>query len=67
METNELIEEMILDTNKLKKELMSELYDNSIELAKDIIDLAKEYDLLNTQEFINWQDELNNLSQLITK
>ena len=46
---------------------MSELYDNSIELAKDIIDLAKEYDLLNTQEFINWQDELNNLSQLITK
>lgn len=57
----------MLDTDKLKKELMSELYDNSIELAKDIIDLAKKNDLLNTQEFINWQDELNNLSQLITK
>jgi hypothetical protein len=67
MTTNELIEEMMLDTDKLKKELMSELYDNSIELAKDIIDLAKKNDLLNTQEFINWQDELNNLSQLITK
>ena len=43
------------------------MYNSHIKMGQEIVDLAKEYDLLNTQGFINWQDELNNLSQLITK
>lgn len=43
------------------------MYEAHIQMANAIKDIALEYDLINEQEFINWQDELNNLSQLITK
>lgn len=55
------------ELDRMKKWLIQEMYDSHIKMGQEIVNLAKEYDLLNTQGFINWQDELNNLSQLITK
>ena len=49
------------------KNYVNELYEAHIQMANAIRDIALEYDLINEQEFLNWQDELNNLSQLITK
>lgn len=39
---------------------MKELYDISIKLCEEIYQMSKH--LQNTQDFINWQDELNKIS-----
>lgn len=41
------------------------MYEAHIQMAKAIKNIAIEYDLTNEQEFINWQDELNEISQLV--
>lgn len=41
---------------------MNELFQNSLELCNIIYKLAQEQHLQNTQEFINWQDKLNEIS-----
>lgn len=33
-----------------------------IDMAKAITELAKDYDLIGSQEYIGWQDELNAIS-----
>ena len=64
---NERVANIMDELDRMKEWLIQEMYDSHIKMGQEIVDLAKEYDLLNTQGFINWQDELNNLSQLITK
>ena len=41
---------------------VNEMYEAHIQMGKAIQDIALEYDLINEQEFLNWQDELNKLS-----
>lgn len=49
------------------RDYLNEMYEAHIQMAKAIENIALKYDLINEQEFLNWQDELNNISQLITK
>lgn len=44
------------------KTLFAELYEATIQQIKAIRRLTIEYDMLNEQEWINFQDELNKLS-----
>ena len=44
---------------------VNELYEAHIQMAKAIRNIAIEYDLINEQEFLDWQDELNEISQLV--
>lgn len=47
------------------KDYLNEMYEAHIQMAKSIKNIALEYDLTNEQEFLNWQDELNEISQLV--
>lgn len=47
--------------NQSIKDLKSRMVAN-IDDAKSIFEEARQQDLLNSQEFINWQDELNVIS-----
>ena len=40
----------------------NELFKAHLDEAEAIYRLAKEYDMLDSQEFINWQDSLNEIS-----
>lgn len=44
------------------KSLFKELYEVTIQQIKLVRKLSIEYDMLNEQEWINFQDELNKLS-----
>lgn len=44
------------------KMIMKELFQNSIELCEIIYKLVNEKHLNNSQEFLDWQDKLNELS-----
>lgn len=44
------------------KQLINNIYNISIEQSKTILNLAKENNLLNSQELIEWQDQLNFIS-----
>ena len=41
---------------------VNELYEAHIQMAKAIRNIAIEYDLINEQEFLDWQDKLNEIS-----
>lgn len=41
---------------------MKELYELIINMIKTTDSLSEQYNLLNTQEYLNWKDELNKLS-----
>lgn len=43
-------------------ELIKAMYQTSIDLIKEIYDLSLKHNLTNSQEFLNWQDELNEYS-----
>ena len=47
------------------KDYLNEMYEAHIQMAKSIKNIALEYNLINEQEFLNWQDELNEISQLV--
>ena len=47
------------------RDYINEMYEAHIQMAKAIKDIAIEYDLTNEQEFLDWQDELNEISQLV--
>ena len=51
-------------TKIIKKmdKIIKELYESSISEIKAILSLSETYNMLNTQEFINWCDELNKIS-----
>ena len=40
----------------------SELFKAHLDEAEAIFRLAQEHDMLDSQEFINWQDQLNEIS-----
>ena len=42
--------------------LLMELMAAHLDEAKAILELAKDYDMTNSQEFLDWQDELNKIS-----
>ena len=42
--------------------IIKELYESSISEIKAILSLSETYNMLNTQEFINWCDKLNKIS-----
>lgn len=44
------------------KKLIHKLYEASIEEISAIEDLSIEYDMLDSQEYLNWKDALNSLS-----
>lgn len=44
--------------------MLSSLIESAIESVKEVIDFARLNGLTNTQEFINFEDELNIMSQL---
>lgn len=44
------------------KDYINEMYEAHIQMANAIKDIALEYDLINEQEYLNWQDELNKIS-----
>jgi len=46
------------------KDTLNKLYSLSIEHTQLIYQLAKKLDCLDSQEFINWQDSLNEISVL---
>ena len=43
-------------------QLFKELYDVTIEQIEIVRRISLEYDMINSQEWINFQDELNRLS-----
>ena len=45
-----------------KEELIQKLYQSSIDMVVGVQNLAKDYDLTDSQDYINWLDELNNLT-----
>lgn len=46
----------------MNKKLLKELYEATIQQIQAIKNLTIEYDMLNEQEWINFQDKLNELS-----
>lgn len=46
----------------MTNDLWKELFKAHIDEAKAIMNLAKDYDMLNSQEFLDWQDQLNEIS-----
>lgn len=42
--------------------MWKELFKAHIDEAEAIYRLAKEYEMLDSQEFLDWQDELNRIS-----
>lgn len=44
------------------KDTIKELYKSSLQMTQATYNLAKLYNLTNTQEFLDWQDELNKIS-----
>jgi len=42
--------------------LLTELMSAHIDEANAIFELAKDYDMIGSQEFMDWQDELNFIS-----
>jgi len=48
----------------LSNDALKVMMDNNISDAESIYALAKEQDLLDSQEFIDWQDRLNAISVL---
>ena len=49
-------------TTIMKEELLKELMEANIAEANAIYKLAIDYDLLDSQEFLDWQDKLNEIS-----
>lgn len=43
-------------------ELWKQLFKAHVDEAEAIYRLAQEYDMLDSQEFLDWQDKLNELS-----
>jgi len=48
----------------MNNDLWKELFKAHVDAAKAIYRLAKDYNILNEQEFLDWQDELNAISVL---
>jgi len=46
----------------MEKEYWEELFKAHIDAAKAIDRLVREYDMENSQEYLNWQDALNEIS-----
>lgn len=46
----------------MEEKLWKELFKAHIDAAKAIDKLVREYDMENSQEYLNWQDELNEIS-----
>lgn len=46
----------------MEEKLWKELFKAHIDAAKAIDRLVREYDMENSQEFLDWQDELNEIS-----
>lgn len=46
----------------MTKDLWKELFKANIDEANAIYRLAQDYNMLNEQEFLDWQDKLNELS-----
>lgn len=46
----------------MEEKLWKELFKAHIDEAKAIDRLVREYDMENSQEYLNWQDELNEIS-----
>jgi hypothetical protein len=46
------------------KNVWNELFKAHIDEAEAIVNLAREHDMLNSQEFLDWQDKLNAISVL---
>lgn len=46
----------------MEEKLWKELFRAHIDAAKAIDRLVREYDMENSQEYLNWQDELNEIS-----
>lgn len=42
--------------------IWKELFKAHIDEAEAIYRLAQEYEMLNTQDFLDWQDKLNDIS-----
>ena len=40
----------------------SELFKAHLDEAEAIVNLAREHNMLNSQEFLDWQDKLNEIS-----
>lgn len=48
----------------MTKELWKQLFDAHVDEAKAIYRLAQDYNMLNDQDFLDWQDKLNAISVL---
>ena len=48
----------------MTQELWKELFKAHIDEAEAIVNLAREHNMLNSQEFLDWQDKLNAISVL---
>ena len=46
----------------MNNDLWKELFRSHLDEAEAIYRLAQDFDMLNEQEFLNWQDELNEIS-----
>lgn len=46
----------------MEEKLWKELFKAHIDAAKAIDRLVREYDMENSQEYLDWQDELNEIS-----
>lgn len=46
----------------MTEELWKELFKAHLDMAETICRLSKEYDILDSQEFLDWQDKLNEIS-----
>ena len=46
------------------KNVWNEVFKAHIDEAEAIVNLAREHDMLNSQEFLDWQDKLNAISVL---
>jgi hypothetical protein len=46
------------------KEVLKEMYDAHIQLTEKIVQLVNEHKLQNEQDYLDWQDRINELSVL---
>ena len=46
----------------MRNELLCQLYETGLQHIRTIIDIAKENDVTNEQDFLNFLDELNSMS-----
>lgn len=46
------------------KEVLKEMYDAHIQLTEQIVKLVNEHELQNEQDYLDWQDRINELSVL---